>query len=135
MSDELAKSIDATVAKVDESLGIVFGFAIVCKMDGEEFYDSQGDHIPEGAMLDATADFMSGARVTKVMHQGDPCGQVVYGFPLTTDIAKALGIQTDRTGFIVGMRPDSETVLAKYASGEFTGFSIGGRRVREEVKS
>ncbi len=127
------KCLEARVAKVDAELGIVFGYAIVCKMDGEEYFDTQGDHIPEQSMLEATADFMSGERLTKVMHDGDAMGQVVFGFPLTNEIAKALNIEVSRTGFIVGMQPDDADILEKYRTGEFTGFSIGGQRIRETV--
>lgn len=126
-------NIDVEVKKVDRDLGIVFGYAIVCKINGEEYYDTQGDHIPEQAMLEATADYMQGERVAKVMHRGAPAGQVVYGFPLTEEIATALGMEVVKTGFVVGMKPDSEEVLNKFASGEFRGFSIGGRRIEEEV--
>ena len=100
---------------------------------GEDYFDTQGDHIPEQTMLEATAEYMAGDRMAKVMHRGDEAGQVVYGFPVTEDIAKALSIEVEKTGFIVGMKPDSDEILAKYASGEFTGFSIGGRRMEEEV--
>ncbi len=123
------KIIKASVAKVDNDLGIVFGFAIVCKQDGEEYFDVQDDHIPEESMLEATASFMQGQRMAKDMHAGDKIGQVVFGFPLTSDIAKSLGIETEKTGFIVGMRPDGDEMLEKYSSGEYTGFSIGGRRI------
>src|SRR5581483_1461232 len=64
----------ASVVKVDESLGLVFGFAVVCKKDGADYYDVQGDHIPEDAMLAAAADFMENSRVAKDMHQGDAIG-------------------------------------------------------------
>jgi hypothetical protein len=131
--EDSSVGIEVKVEKVDQALGIVFGYAIVCKVDGEDYYDTQGDHIPETSMLDATADFMAGDRMAKVMHRGESAGQVVYGFPVTEDIAKALGFEVRKTGFVVGMRPDDEEVLAKYASGEYTGFSIGGRRIEEEV--
>lgn len=121
------------VSKVDERLGIVFGYAIVCKEGGEEYYDVQGDHIPEESMLRATADFMAGRRVAKVMHVGDPAGQVVFGFPITEDIAGSLGMSVTKTGFIVGMRPDDSEVMQKFRDGELTGFSIGGRRIAETV--
>lgn len=114
------------LAKVDAELGIVFGFAIVCKIDGEDYYDLQGDHIPESAMLEATADFMKSERVMLDMHDGESKGQVVFAFPLTTDIAKALGIETKTTGLIIGMKPDDSEILGKFASGEYSGFSIGG---------
>lgn len=126
-----AKDIEVEIQKVDKELGIVFGYAIVCKQDGKPYFDVQGDHIPEDAMLEATAEFMSGFRIAKDMHAGKSVGQVVYGFPVTDDIAKALGITADRTGFIVGMKPDSDEMLQKYAKGEYTGFSIGGKRIEQ----
>lgn len=121
------------VSKIDERLGIVFGYAIVCKNAGEEYYDVQGDHIPEDAMLRATAEFMTGRRVAKIMHAGDPAGQVVFGFPVTEDIAASLAMSVTKTGFIVGMRPDDQEVMQKFRDGELTGFSIGGRRIAETV--
>ena len=128
----MTKQLDFAVQKVDESLGIVFGFAIICKRDGNEYVDVQGDHVPESAMLEATAEYMAGDRVAKDMHVGDAIGQLVFGFPLTDDIAKALEITTRQTGFIVGMKPNEE-IMEKFRSGDYTGFSIGGRRIQETV--
>lgn len=119
------------ILKVDTSLGLVFGFAIVSTEDGEPHFDLQGDHIPEDAMLKAATDFMQKSRATKEMHQGEVDGQVVFAFPLTTEIAKALDIETPRTGLLIGMKPGEEA-LAKFASGEYTGFSIGGRYITNE---
>lgn len=127
-----AFSASGDLAKVDDSLGLVFGFAIVCKVDGEDYYDVQGDNIPEDAMLAASCEFMQGARVAKEMHAGEAKGTVVFAFPLTTDIAKALGIMTPKTGLLIAMKPDDPAILEKFRSGEFTGFSIGGRRIRDE---
>lgn len=121
----------AEVCKVDEELGLVFGFAIVCKVDGEDYFDVQDDHIPESSMLKASTDFMLHSRMAKEMHQGGEAGTVVFAFPLTTDIAKALGIATKKTGLIVAMKPDAE-MLGKFKRGELTGFSIGGRRGEDE---
>ena len=119
------------VLKVSKSLGIVFGFAIVSKVDGEPYFDTQGDHIPEDAMLKASADFMESSRAAKEMHAGDDIGDVLYAFPLTSDIAEALDITTKRTGLLIGMRPGPEA-LAKFEDGTYTGFSIGGRYVQNE---
>lgn len=131
--EDQGKVLKCEVAKVDSDLGIVFGYAIVCKQDGEEYFDTQGDFIPEQTMLEATAEFMAGDRVAKNMHRGEQVGQVVYGFPVTEEIAKSLGMTSDRTGFIVGMRPDQPQLLEKYRTGEYTGFSIGGRRIKDTV--
>jgi hypothetical protein len=49
----------------------------------------------------------------------------VFAFPLTTEIAKSLGITTKQTGLLIAMRP-SESVLSKFKDGTYTGFSIGG---------
>lgn len=132
-------SFGGQITKVDQKLGLVFGYAIVCKVDGEDYYDLNVDpdgervpeHIPEDAMLKAAADFMEHHRVAKEMHSGDPIGPAVFAFPLTTEIAKALEIIPHKTGLLFAMKPKPE-VLAKFASGEYTGFSIGGVRIRNE---
>lgn len=119
------------IAKVDEQLGLVFGFAVVSKIDGEPYFDSHGDHIPEAPMLEAATDFMLHSRVAKEMHSGAPVGEVVFAFPLTTEVARALEIETRKTGLVIAMQPREET-LAKFRSGEFSGFSIGGARLEDE---
>ena len=55
----------AEIKKVDEELGLVMGFAIICKIDGEPYFDTQGDHIPEDSMLKAatSAAFLPGATI------------------------------------------------------------------------
>lgn len=127
----MAELSRAEVVKVDESLGLVLGYAIVCKVDGEDYFDVQGDHIPEDAMLAAALDFMQESRVAKEMHAGEQVGQVVFAFPLTTEVAKAFGIRCKKTGLLVAMKPDAD-VLAKFKDGTYTGFSIGGSRVKDE---
>lgn len=133
-------AMDARVVKVDQSLGLVMGFAIICKQDGSDYFDLNIDrdtgervpeHITETAMLKAATSFMQSARVAKEMHGGDSRGTVVFAFPLTTDIAKALGIQTKTTGLLIAMKPDA-AMFAKYLSKELTGFSIGGSRLKVE---
>jgi hypothetical protein len=115
----------AEVVKVDEGLGLVFGWAIVCTEKGADHFDLQGDHIPESVMVSATTDFMEKARIAKDMHRGEQIGPVVHSFPLTKDIAEAMGIQTEKTGWMVAVKPGA-AVLQKYKDREYTGFSIGG---------
>lgn len=117
----------ATVCKVDVGLGLVFGWGMICTEKGADHFDTQGDHIPEDVMVEATSDFMENARIAKDMHSAaDAHGMIVHSFPLTKDIAQAMGITTEKTGWMVAMKPSSE-ILAKYASGDYTGFSIGGQ--------
>lgn len=131
-AEKVDKHLDFKVTKVDDRLGVVFGWAIVSKEGGADYFDTQGDHIPEDAMLHAATDFMSKRRTMKVMHTGAKKGSVIFAWPMTSEIAKAMGIQTEKTGLMVGVKPDSKAVLDKFASGEYTGFSIGGSRVQDE---
>ena len=127
-----------TLLKVDESLGLVFGIGMVCTKNGEDYYDTQGDNIPEASMLEAASDFMQSSRKTTDMHARGEAGEVVvdgamvFCFPLTADVAKAFELETKWTGLMVAVKP-SPAVFAKFKDGSYTGFSIGGARLEEEV--
>lgn len=120
----------ARVVKVDRQHGIVFGWAIVSTEGEQPYFDTQGDCIDESAMLDAAVEFAK-VRAAGDMHErdadGNPVvrGEVLFVYPLTAEMAKALEITTKRTGLLIGMKPEPD-VLAKFASGDYTGFSIGG---------
>jgi hypothetical protein len=136
MPEDFCSYGKAQVLKVHEKLGLVVGYAIVSKINGKEYFDHHGDHIPEDAMLKASMAFMKTSRISGDMHQrenGQPVmdGDVVFAFPMTDDIAKSLGITVEKTGLLVGISPSAE-VLAKFESGEYTGFSIGGHRILDE---
>lgn len=123
----------ASVVKVDETLGLVMGFAIICTEGDEAYFDVQGDHIPEDAMLKAAADFMINSRAAKQMHDGPDVGQVVFAFPLTYETAAAMGInQYEKTGLMIAMKFDDPAIVDKFKSGEYKGFSIGGQRMIDE---
>lgn len=130
----------ARVTKVDAELGIVFGWAIVSKIGGEEYWDTQGDHVPEDSMLRASADYMRKSRIAGNMHRYlgytaesvEPVGEVLFAFPLTTDIAKSMAIQCNVAGLMIGMQVSRPDILEKFKSGEYTGFSIGGYRLMDE---
>lgn len=130
------------IIKVDRRLGIAFGFAIICKeiKDGkvEDYYDLQGDNIPEDVMLKAACEFaLSESRVGKVQHDKESrqgkVADVAFVFPLTEDVAKGLGIQTERYGLLIGYKPTDMSVLDDIEKGIYTGFSLGGDGIREEV--
>jgi hypothetical protein len=97
---------------------------MICTEKGEDHFDLQGDHIPESVMVEASSDFMENARIAKDMHAGDQHGTIVHSFPLTKDIAEAMGIVTEKTGWMVAMKP----------AGEYTGFSIGGECAYELIE-
>lgn len=137
-------TIEASFVKVEETLGLILGYAIVCKVNGENYFDlgelqDDGsrirDHITEDAMFKASTDFMLNSRTACVMHARDGSGDivkkgdVVFCWPMTTEIAKSLGITVEKTGLLVAVKPSDPEDLAKARRGEYRGFSIGGSRV------
>lgn len=127
---------DVRIAKLDDELGLVFGYAIVCKIDGADYYDKNVDTtgervpelIPEAAMMKAAAEFMATARPGNEMHRGPESGTFLFAFPLTTEIAKAMEIDTRITGLMVCYKPTPD-VYKKFKDGTYKGFSIEGRRL------
>ena len=132
MSEIITKT-ESSFFKFDENLGLLFGYAIVSEVDGEPYYDTQGDYIPGDSMLKAAADFMKNSRAAGDMHEDTDAGQVVFCWPMTDEIAKAFDIQVKKTGLLIAVKPDDDEMLSKFASGEYTGFSIGGQRVVDEA--
>jgi len=76
---------------------------------------------------------MEHVRVGKAMHVGDQVGVVVHSLPITKEIGDALGIQSDREGWVVAYKVFDDTVWAMVKSGELAAFSIGGRAIKEEI--
>jgi len=118
--------------KYNKKLGLVFGWAIVSKVDGEEYYDLQGDHIPEDSMLEAATDFMLKRRTMKLMHRGESRGDVVFAWPLTEETAKAMGIESNISGLMIAVKPTNKKLIEAAETGELKGFSIGGVRIVDE---
>ena len=60
---------------------------------------------------------------------------MLFALPLDESIAKGLGLQLgDFEGLVIGMKPEPD-MLAKFESGELTGFSLGGSALEiEEVE-
>lgn len=128
----------AKVLKVDSRLGIVMGWGIICKQYGEDYYDLNIDregthkgkrvpeHVPEDVMFKAAIDFAEEAEMPgNEMHKGPAAGRYLSIFPLTTEVAKAFGIVTKTTGLMLMYKAPPE-VLAKFESGDYSGFSIEG---------
>ncbi len=118
-------SLDFKLAKVDEDHGLVFGWGIVCNENGQPYFDRQGEHIPEAVMFKAAIEFSLAANGMDDSHNEVHSGEVRFQFPMTKEVQEAYGIECSRTGWLICAAPDEE-FLAKYASGEYTGFSIGG---------
>lgn len=120
------------ILKIDDSLGVVLGWGIISKIDGQEYFDKQDHHIPEQTIFESAVDFVLNSGVHKEMHKGSEKGQVVFVWPMTTEIAKAFDIQTKVTGLMIGVKPNDPAILEKFKDGTYTGFSIGGVIVEDQ---
>lgn len=128
-------TIYGTIAKfADDDQRMVYGWANVTAENGQEVVDLHGDIIPTELLEKAATDFMLKYRHALSMHAGGRIGTVVHSLPVTPEIAKALGIETARSGWIIGMKVDSAEVWAKVKSGDYRGFSIGGFATKRETE-
>lgn len=117
----------------DEEQRVVYGWATIVTKASVPVEDLQGDVISADELVLATTDFMKSARVAKMMHQGDQIGEVIHSFPLTYDIAKSLGIQTNDEGWLVGIYVKDDKVWKAVKDGSLAAFSIGGSGTREKI--
>lgn len=135
MTDTIVKKSCIRIAKYDSRLGIAFGWGAITSVSGEPYYDSHGEAISGGEILNASAAFMEGDRVAKHQHAATDggIGHVVFAFPLVDDVKKSLGIASVNEGLLVGIKVDDPEVQRQIDAGELTGFSIGGsaKRVTE----
>jgi hypothetical protein len=125
-----ASSRHTAITKIDDGLGLVFGWASVSTVNGQPLIDKQGDFVPPDELLKASTAFMADARVAKLMHKHG-VGEVLHSFPLDRSIAKAFGIKCDVEGWLVGMKVHDPEVFAAVREGRLSGLSIGGFAQRE----
>jgi len=122
--------IDGTIIKADDEQRIVWGWASVISKDGKAVVDRQGDVITPDVLVKAANEFMLDVRMAKAMHSGDRVGEVIHSLPLTKELTEALGIQSDKEGWIIAMKIHSDEVWEGVKSGLYKAFSIGGKAIR-----
>ena len=124
--------VEGKIIKIDEDQRIIYGWASVTTFKGELVVDLQGDVIKTDTLHKSVNEFMKGVRVGKLNHQGEQVGQILHSFPMTKGICEALGIQSDKEGWITGYHVTDDALWEKVKSGEYAEFSIGGRAQKEE---
>lgn len=73
------------------------------------------------------------SRETGEMHQTFGVGKVVGSLVVTPEKLAALGMTSDRMGWVVEIFVEDVDVWAKVVDGTYPAFSIGGVGVYEEV--
>jgi len=125
-------SIDGQILKFDEEQRMFYGWASVVTKDGIPVVDRQGDTIEPDTIEKASTEFMKEVRVGKVMHVGAQKVTFVHSMPITKQLCEALGIQSDKEGWIVGGYVHDDDTWALVKSGKLPALSIGGRARREK---
>ena len=133
VSEMTKADIEGKILKVDDEQRMVFGWASVVTENGEAVIDRQGDVIEPETLVKAVNEFMEHVRVGKAMHTGEQVGVVVHSLPITKEIGEALGIHSNREGWIVAYKVFDDSVWERVKSGELAAFSIGGRAMKEEI--
>jgi hypothetical protein len=133
VSEMTKSSIEGKILKVDDEQRMVFGWASVITEDGEPIIDRQGDMIEADTLVKAVNEFMEHVRVGKAMHSGEQVGVVVHSLPITKEIGEALGIHSNREGWVVAYKVFDDSVWERVKSGELAAFSIGGRAQKQEI--
>jgi len=123
----------AEILNYNQEERMVYGWASVSTIDKKLVEDHHGDVIEAVEIEKAATNFMLTSRVSKEMHVGTKIGDVVHSLPITLDIAKSLGITTDREGWVVGVKVYDDEVWNKVKNGDLAAFSIGCRAKRKEV--
>lgn len=131
-------------AGVEKARRMVYGYAMVCKVDGQPYDDTQDDRITETEMIDAALDFAKNSQgAVNDMHDGGPDqGTSYFVFPMTEAIAKSLdmtwteGAKANKhgPGMLVGAQLSPEA-FALVEKGARAMWSVEGECDRVEVAS
>jgi hypothetical protein len=128
--------IEGKIAKLDSAKKLIFGWASVTVKSGETVTDLQEDIMDDSWELEKMAyRYVLHSRDGGVMHQERGVARLVESMVFTPEKLEKLGLPADSmpTGWWVGYRVDDADVWARAERGEFTGFSIGGRGIRQKV--
>lgn len=131
---EVKKEFIAEIIKSDSEQRLAYGWAYVCTDKGQISLDHSGEFIRPEEIVKASTNFMLSVRTAKSMHQGDMIGEVIHSMPITKELSNALGIQSDREGWIVAIKVYDDNVWKDVKSGKLAAFSIGGRALREGLE-
>lgn len=121
-----ASGLNGRVIAKDDVKKIVWAWANVITEGGVPVVDVQDDMITPDELVKCTTDFMVDERVGNTDHVGGQTHMVIHSLPLTYELAKAFGIQTDNEGWLVGLRVDDEPTMQRVDVGDLIALSIEG---------
>jgi hypothetical protein len=124
---------------IDEDLRLVGGYAYVSKAAGVLLHDSQGDAIDPEVLREAVHDFMKSGRTMGVMHARGPDGEALAGGEIVEMAVfsgdfRPPGMAKDVDALWIVAKVNDDAIWKMVKAGDFRGFSIGGKGVREPVE-
>lgn len=126
-------STGVTVCKIDAPRRMVYGWAWVSTVGGQEITDRQGDVVDMGEVTDTAHDFI-GKRLLGVMHENTvDIGEIRESLVFDAKLQQALGIDLGKEGWFVGAYVKDNATWARVQKGELRAFSIGGTGIREPI--
>lgn len=126
-------SVPFKVEKADEEQRLIFGWASVATVSGQEVVDRQGDIIPVEELERAAYDFVLNSRTHGHMHETKGTGRLIESCVFSAEKQRALGIDLQKEGWWVGFIVENDDIWAAIKRGELPEFSIGGRAVPEII--
>lgn len=113
------------VAKTKGKRNLVCGWAMVSvEDDGCYYVDTQKTYLSQDLILDSALDFMANSRKSDDMHGERQRGTTILAWPFLDEFCQ-FPLPIQKRGFAIGVTFDDE-IFAKFESGEYTGFSVGG---------
>lgn len=124
---------------VDNDQRLVGGFAYVSRRDGELLHDTQGDSIEPEVLREAVHEFVKSGRHMGVMHTTDDDGKPVAGGEIVEMAVfsgdfRPPGMDPSIDALWIVCKVSDEAVWRMVKGGMLSGFSIGGRGLREEIE-
>jgi hypothetical protein len=107
----------------------VYGWGNVATKNGMPVIDQKGNHIPINVLDTAVKSFMAGGGRVNFNHEGmnnPQRGVVSQSFVLKSEMAQALGMQSDREGWAVEIDVQDDDAWQVVQSGLIKGLSLGG---------
>lgn len=134
-ADAFSASFDFKITKLDDEKQMVYGFAAVSKVHGEDVCDLQGDVLSMEEITKAAHNFMTHHRVGGEMHYaGVQRGNIVESICIDADVKKTLGITRPEEGWYIGYHVTDPAVWQDVKSGRYPAFSIGGTGRRTPIE-
>ena len=139
MHQDVEFSVEFEKRAIDEDRRLVGGYAYVSKSGGVLLHDTQGDAIEPEVLREAVHEFIKGGRTMGVMHARDkdgnplPGGEIVEMAVFSGDF-RPPGMDPTVDALWIVTKVADDAIWRMVKSGDFRGFSIGGRGVREVVE-